>query len=154
MTRRAMQGFTLTELTIVIIITVILAAFAAAKISTQAFDTEGFSNQAVAMVRFAQKIAISQRRNVVVVVTPGTPGTIQLCYTNTSTNTSCTGGDVHEPPGQNTFSKTSKSNVTVAGSSFTFSALGKPSAGGTITISGDGTYVITVESETGYVHLP
>lgn len=142
------SGFTMTELVIVIIISVILAAFAAARISTQAFDTEGFANQTIAMVRFAQKIAISQRRTVAVVVTPGTPGTIRLCYTDTS----CTGGDVHEPPGSASFTKTSKSNVTVAGSSFTFSALGKPSAAGTITISGDGSTTVTIEAETGYVH--
>lgn len=144
--RRA-SGFTLTELVIVMIVSVILAAFAAARISTQAFDTEGFANQAIAMVRYAQKIAISQRRTVAVKITPGTPGTIALCYTDTS----C-GSPVHEPPGQDAFSKTSKSNVTVAGTSFTFNALGKPSAGGTVTISGDGSHTITIEAETGYVH--
>ena len=146
--RPAMSGFTLAELIIVMIISVLLAAFAAARISTQGFDTEGFANQTIAMVRFAQRIAISQRRTVAVVVTPGTPGTIRLCYTDTS----CAGGDVHEPPGQTAFTKVSKSNVTVAGSSFTFNALGKPSAGGTITIAGDGSHTITIEAETGYVH--
>jgi MSHA pilin protein MshC len=142
------RGFTLTELVVVIIIATVLAAFAAARISTQGFETEGFANQTIAMVRYAQKIAISQRRTVAVVVTPGTPGSIRICYTDTS----CSGGDVRQPSSTDPLTRTSKSNVTVAGASFTFSALGKPSAAATITISGDGSHTLTVEAETGYVH--
>src|SRR5262249_1254370 len=138
--RRKLSGFTLTELVIVIVIAAILTAFAVSRIGTQGFDTEGFANQAIAMVRYAHKVPISQRRTVAVVVTAGTPGTLRLCYTNPS----CAGGDLHEPPGENAFTKTSKSNVTVAGASFTFDALGKPSAGGAITVSGDGSHTITI----------
>ena len=131
-----------------IIIATVLAAFALARIDTRAFDTEGFANQAIAMTRYAQRTAISQRRTVAVVITAGTPGTIRLCYTDTS----CSGGDVREPPGSGAFAKTSGSGIAVAGTSFTFSALGRPSAGGTITITGDVARTITIEAETGYVH--
>lgn len=144
-------GFTLTELVVVMIVATVLAAFAVARISTSDFDAEGFANQAIAMVRYAQKTAISQRRTVAVVLTKATPGTIRLCYTDTG----CSGGDVREPPGTTAFTKNSKSNVAVGGTipSFTFSPLGKPSASGTITVSGgDVTRTITIEAETGYVH--
>ena len=142
--RSSAVGFTLTELVMVMVIAGILAAFAASRISTTSFDTEGFANRAGAMVRYAQKIAISQRRTVFVVLTGSN---IKLCYTNSGCGT-----PVHEPPGTNAFSYNAPSGVTLSGSTFSFNPLGKPSAGGTITVTGDIARTITVEAETGYVH--
>lgn len=142
--RRAAAGFTLTELVVVIVIASVLAAFAAARISTRGFDTEGFANRATAMVRYAQKIAISQRRTVFVVIAGNN---LKLCYTD-----SVCGTPVHEPPGTNAFSYDAPSGVALSGTTFSFNALGKPSAGGAITVTGDVVRTITVEAETGYVH--
>ncbi len=64
---QAIKGFTLIELVVVIVISVVLAAFAAAQINTQTFNALGFADQAASMVRYAQKTAISQRRTVVVI---------------------------------------------------------------------------------------
>jgi len=144
-TRNETSGFTIIELVVVIGIVTILSAFAIARINTAGFDTEGFANRAAAMVRYAQKIAISQRRTVAVVITSSN---IQLCYTDTA----CSGGMVHEPPGTNAFSFNTPSGVALGGSSITFSALGKPSAAASITVTGDVVRTITVEAETGYVH--
>lgn len=145
-TRSLASGFTLTELVVVIIIATVLAAFAMSRIDTKGFDAEGFANQTAAMVRYAQKLAIAQRRTVAVVITGST---IQLCYTDTG----CSGGSVRKPPTTDPFSFTTPSGVSLSGTSFTYSSLGKPSAGGTITVS-DGVTprTITVEAETGYVH--
>jgi len=44
------------------------------------------------------------------------------------------------------------SGITVADASFNFNALGSPSAGVTMGVTGDITRNITVEAETGYVH--
>jgi MSHA pilin protein MshC len=141
----SLAGFTLIELATVIGITAILAALAISRINTQSFDTEGFANRAIAMVRYAQKLAVSQRRTVAVVIS-GT--NLQLCYTDTA----CSGGSVHEPPGTGAFSFNAPSGVALAGTSFTFNALGRPSTGGAITITGDVARTITIEAETGYVH--
>lgn len=143
-------GFTLTELVMVIVIASILAAFAAARISTTSFDTEGFANRAAAMVRYAQRIAISQRRNVHVVIASNK---ISLCYVTTNCGTPSATSPVREPPGTDAFSYGAPSGVTISGTSFSFSALGKPSIGAvTITVTGDVARTITVEAETGYVH--
>lgn len=142
--RRGDSGFTLTELVMVMVIASILAAVAASKINTQSFQTEGFANRAAAMVRYAQKVAISQRRTVFVVISGNT---LSLCYTDSGCGT-----PVREPPGTGAFSYGAPSGVTLSGATFSYNALGKPSAGGTITVTGDVARTLTVEAETGYVH--
>ena len=139
------KGFTLTELVVVIIIATILAAFAAARINTQSFDTEGFANRAAAMVRYAQKVAVSQRRAVFVVISNGN---LKLCYTDSTCAT-----PVHEPPGTDAFSHNTPSGVTLSNmSTFSFDSLGRPSTGGTLKVTGDVTRDVVIEAETGYVH--
>lgn len=139
-------GFTLTELVVVIVVASILAAFAVARINTLSFDTEGYANQASAMVRYAQKLAISQRRTVVVVTTLSN---IRLCYTD-----STCASQVQEPPGTSAFSKNAPTGVSLSAGNVSFDALGKPLAAGAITVtaSGEPTRTITIEAETGYVH--
>lgn len=156
--RAAACGFTIIELVVVIGIAAVLAAFAFTRINVTSFDAEGFANRAAAMVRYAQKIAISQRRTVFVriclaadpvsVACPSGDNRLVLCYTDAA----CVAGAVREPPGTNAFSFKVPSGVTLAGTSFSFNALGKPSAGGTITVTGDVARTITIEAETGYVH--
>ena len=141
--RRPPAGFTITELVVVIVIASILAVFAVSRISTQAFDTEGFANRVAAMARYAQKLAISQRRTVVVVTTSGN---IRLCYANAA----CA-SPVHEPPGTDPFSYNAPSGVSLSATTVSFSALGRPGAGATITVTGDVARTITIEAETGYV---
>lgn len=140
---RVAAGFTMIELVTVIGIAAILAAFAIARIGTQSFDTEGFANRAAAMVRYAQKLAIAQRRTVFVVTTASN---IKLCYTDATCAT-----PVQEPPGTNAFSYNPPSGVTLSAASFSFSALGRPSGATTITVTGDGTKTISIVAETGYV---
>ena len=143
-------GFTLIELVVVIGIATILSAFAISRINVDSFDTEGFSNQAAATLRYAQKIAISQRRNVAVAISSTA---LSLNYPDQG------GAAVHRPPGTDPFTVTKPSGATLTGTlvgtTLTFSALGKPSpGGGTIIVSGGdiAPVTITVEAETGYVH--
>ena len=133
----------------VIGVVAILSAFAVSRINTTSFNTEGYANQVRAAIRFAQKIAISQRRNVTVTVSSSD---VSLTYPDVGN------AAVHMPPGTAAFIVTKPSGVSLSGSlagtSFTFSALGKPGSSGTVVVSGGDISPITiiVEAETGYVH--
>jgi len=142
------RGFSLTELVVVIAIAVILSAFAFSRINTASFDTEGYANQVIAALRYAQKLAISQRRNVTVTVSAGS---VSLSYPDLG------GAAVVSPGAGGAFSVNKPSSVSLSGTlggSCTFNALGEPSASGTIMVDGGdiSSIKITVEAETGYVH--
>lgn len=149
--RKRATGFTLTELVVVIVIATILSAFAISRINTTSFNTEGYSKQAAAALRYAQKIAVSQRRNVTVAISASA---VALTYPDAPLS----GAAVRQPPGTDAFTVNVPSGVslggTLSGSSITFSALGRPSTGGTLIVSGGDipAITITIESETGYVH--
>jgi len=141
-TRSRTAGFTLTELVVTIIIAGVLAAFAAARIDRQGFDTEGYANQVASTVRYAQKLAVAQRRNVTVTVSGNS---ISLSYPAPVSL------PVLMPPSTDPYVINAPSGVTIANASVTFDALGRPSAAATLTVSGDTPRTITIEAETGYV---
>ncbi|MDP2693811.1 MAG: type II secretion system protein [Gallionella sp.] len=141
------HGFTLVELVMVMIIVGILAVFAAPRFfDADAFKSRGFSDQVHASLRYAQKIAIAQRRFVCVTIAGNSlslaTGTVATCGTPLASSSS--GGNyVIDAP----------ASVTVTDASFYFKALGSPSAGVTVSVTGgDMTRNIIVEAETGYVH--
>jgi MSHA pilin protein MshC len=148
----AQCGFTLTELVAVMIIAGILAAIAMTRVNTLSFDTSGYAARVAAMIRYGQKIAVSQRRDVHVVIAASS---VSLCY-----SAGCGADALPEPPGTSAFVANAPGDVTVSGGpSFRFSSLGKPFIGAspaasaiTVTISGDGTRDVVIEKETGFVH--
>ena len=153
---RFASGFTLTELVLVLVITGILAIAVLPRfIDTSTFESRGYYDQAVNMIRYGQKVAIAQGRLVFVNV-DATDSTICLTYDTADTACEAAGGVANPGDRSGKFSLTAPPSVTFSGSvSFAFTALGKPSpdAAVTFSINGDNiTRTVTVERETGYVH--
>lgn len=172
--RRRQRGFTLIELILVIVIIGIMSAVAITRlVSTSTFDGKAYADQLSAMLRYGQKVAIAQNRNVYARV--GAAG-VALCY-----QSACgAGARVLAPSGANSASTTTRavcaddtwaceappSGVTVGiESTFYFDPVGKPFAladvpptptstfaGLVVPLAGGTARSITVERETGYVH--
>ena len=162
------RGFMLIELIMVMVmlgVLGVLAVFAAPRIfNSDDFYARGFHDETLALLRYAQKTAIAQRRTVCVTFTSSAPASATLSIASTAAASTCdaplTG------PNRNCTAGTpigSKGCITArAGISFSsapaplsFNGLGQPSASATFqvsTLAGAAGNPIVVETETGYVH--
>lgn len=137
------------ELVVTIVIAVILAALAIPRLRQTETDATWFQEQAKAAVRYAQRQAVAQRRCVWVRVTATQ---IDLLY-GTGTN-GCAAADPASPLIQlatgTAYAIQAPGGVALgaAPSTFSFDALGVPSAAATLTI---GPHSIQVTATTGYV---
>lgn len=148
--RATSKGFTLIELVVVIMILGILAVSVLPRFSSlNEFDGAGFANQLRATLRYAQKTAIAQRRQAVVVYSAGAAS---ICTQPNSATPSCAAADctadVMLPGG----SFRAGPSAVVAGGTLCFDARGTPYGGGPFNIPVAGSGAIVIEAGTGYVH--
>ena len=151
---RIAQGFTVTELVVVIVLVGLLAVVALPRMfSRTSYDALRFYDDAEAAVRYAQKLAIAGRCNSVQVQT--TASTIQLSVLGAAgcavtTNTAAT------IPGTSGGALTAPAGVTLTAATFSFDGGGRPSFASALTLnvtaSGEPTRSFVIEQETGYVH--
>ena len=162
--QESQRGFTMIELVAVMVIVGILAVVAAPRFfDHNVFDSRGFYDQVITSLRYAQKAAIAQHRNVCVVF-GANPASVKL--TQVAAGSACPGtppgNNLASPGGQATYS-VSSSNASFQGGvppMLSFDALGRPygptgvllATSQSITVNGYTTSSITVENETGYVH--
>jgi MSHA pilin protein MshC len=156
------RGFTLVELVMVVVILGVLAAYAAPRILNSGdFYSRGFHDETLAYLRYAQKMAVAQRRTVCVAFGSGTPGTVTLTMASTAAATNCTtAGALAGPKGESPVVLTARAGVAFVSvpSAFNFDGLGQPITSGgaaqsTQTFQVNGvSNTITVETGTGYVH--
>lgn len=134
------RGFSLMELVLVLVIAGILAAFALPRLTDSETRASWYVEQVRAAVRYGQRQAVAQRRTVYVNVQPAQ---VQLCYASDCSTllTQLANGQPYVLP--------APSSVTLSPvGTFSFDALGRPSAGQSIVVGGS---TITVLAETGYV---
>jgi MSHA pilin protein MshC len=156
--RVGLRGFTLIELIMVIVILGVLAVFAAPRLlNTSDFTARGFHDETLSLLRYAQKVAIAQRRTVCVTFTPSSAS---LTMASTAATFDCaTATALSGPKGETPPTVTAKAGVGYSPTpgAFNFDGLGQPIASDgsakalqiiKITSAGD----ITVEAGTGYVH--
>ena len=144
---RGADGFSLIELVVTMLIAGILAALAYPSFNLPQIDATWFHEQVKAAVRYAQRQAVAQRRCVFVSVTATQ---LQLFYGDTNCAITATPLTQIAKPGPYALTAPSGAAFTAPPPpfSFSFNALGQPSAGVTLTVAGR---TITVTAETGYV---
>lgn len=169
------RGFTVVELIVVIVVIGVLAAVAAARFTDRnAVDSRSYADQVTGLLRYAQKVAIAQNRDVYVRLNASG---IALCFTPACAAASRVLG----PGGGNSESSTTAAvcgdstwaceappaGITLnTSSTFYFDPVGKPFAAADVSPTSVSTFAtlvvtvgggtaprtVTVEAETGYVH--
>ena len=142
MNRRSVRGYSLAELVIVIVIAAIMAALAIPLFNQPQIDATWYHEQVRSGVRYAQRTAVAQRRQVFVLVEAGPR--LALCYADPC------GARVTELATGNDFVLNAPSGValSISASPLSFNGLGQPSSGATVNVGGK---LVTVNAETGYV---
>jgi len=153
------RGFTLIELIMVIVVLGVLAVVAVPRIFWGSdVNARGFHDETLALLRYAQKTAIAQRRTVCVSFSSTS---VSLAMAATAGSTDCASATpLTGPNGSvavNARTGASFSNASPATLAFNFNGLGQPINGSGAPVASrviqiGGAPDVVVEAGTGYVH--
>jgi MSHA pilin protein MshC len=138
----SVRGYSLAELVVVVVIAAIMAALAIPLFNQPQIDATWYHEQVSAGVRYAQRTAVAQRRQVFVLVEAGPR--LALCYADPC------GARVTELSTGNIFVLNAPTGLalSISASPLSFNGLGQPSSGATVNVGGK---LVTINAETGYV---
>lgn len=153
------SGFTLVELVVTMIVIGIMAIVAIPRLGgIGAFDARGYADQTEAILRFAQKSALAQRRNVLVVLSTTVNTEPNLCIATTEGGAcpgSCGTSTLIYPARPGTARSTIGIGFAAGSGSFCFDTLGGTGSQQIIEFRDENSALvrtITIEAVTGYVH--
>jgi len=150
---RHMQGFTIIELVLTIVITATLAAIAIPRFfTTTAFDQRGFNDEVINALRYAQSYAQRTRCNTRVQIT--TSGYQLFRPANRVSCQSMNSGDFttalsHPVNTTIAFAGSAPSGITLSVHNIIYTSLGSANTSQDISV---GSATIRVEATTGYTH--
>jgi MSHA pilin protein MshC len=148
-TARNEQGFTMIELIVVMIIVAILAVAVIPRFASRSdFDARGFYDGTLSVLRYAQKSAVAQRRNVCVGF-----GVATLSLTIASAFGGACDTPLTGPNGVAPYALTAPAGVAFAAlpADFVFLSSGAASLGQAFSVSNYPGKTITIVASTGYV---
>lgn len=156
---RRSSGFSLLELIVVILIIGVLASVAAPRLlRDDSYTPAGYAEQVMALMRYAQQVAVAERREICVAYNATPPARFELRRTvNFATpGSACNAASLVMLASSDPYVATVPNGVTAAvlpATGLRFNALGQasPAASVTVTVPGLATYTISVVAETGYV---
>ena len=153
--RLCSSGFTLVELIVTLILVGILAVVAIPKlVGVSAYNTLGFYDRVASGIRFAQKQAIAKHRNVCLTFTANS---VTFRFASSDGAAAPCDADLAGPNGASPYVLAADPGgigavlFSPTPTDFQFDALGRPTVGQTITVTGDGSKTLSVAPETGYV---
>lgn len=147
MPARGQQGFTLTELVIILVLIGVLAAFVAPRVDIEGFQRAAFGDELINALRHARKTAIGSGCHVRATIN-ATANSYVLTYTGAG-GSDCGSGSTPLPHPTRGGAFTGSGEIN-AGGSVIFDAMGRTPTGLSIVLASGET--IIVEPETGYVH--
>lgn len=151
---RYQQGFTLIELIMVLVLAAALAVFVAPRLlGSDDFNARGFHDETLAMLRYAHKTAIAQRRPVCVTFGTQTASLSIDADRNAATGSNGCEAALTGPRGDTPGAISARGAVqySVLPPVLVFDGLGQPGAGRTMQVTG-AVNTVFVEAATGYVH--
>jgi MSHA pilin protein MshC len=150
MSAQAERGFTLVELIVTMILVGILAVAVIPRFADQsAFDARGFRDGTLSVLRYAQKSAVAQRRQVCVTFGAGSVSLRIASVWGSACNT-----DLAGPEGTTPYSivAPATSGFVAQPADFSFLPSGAASADRVINVKGMPASPINVVAATGYVY--
>jgi MSHA pilin protein MshC len=138
------RGFTLIELIVLMVLLGVLSVFLLPTLKPDDFATRGFRDETTALLRFAQKTAVAQRRMVCVSV----QATGLRLQVDAASPPSGACAQALQAPSRLQGGQGLSSSV----SNFHFTPLGGTNQASNITLSLAGLQPIVVEASSGYVH--
>lgn len=150
-----MKGFTLVELVVVIAVMGVMVAIATPRFTNgDIFETRGDAGLLSSTLRYAQKTAIAQRKNVYVLHTNAVPDVVRLCF-----DTACNQAVISpETAAAYVFTSARNVDISATNTSLGFDALGRavPNAASSYTVTNrknnNQSVTISIEANTGYIH--